>query len=407
VGRLPRHLILLSLLSGVLGLAGCILFTDPINEAPVVTIDQPSGPVVSGSSVEIVGRATDDQDSEGSLSLDWAEFYNPKNLVCSSITRADWIGVPTIPRGNGASYEFKPASPNTVCVCARATDHNGASSFKCLAITPSNPPPVATIVDASIPSFGSGQSRPLCSQIHLSAKSTIPPGDKPTFTWSMDYEGNDSSGKLAECTGVTADKDQHRCFSASAPGTYTVTLSIQDAYTSNGNPRTSDKVLAQFVVSVAPDAPACLQRTEPDIFARTILLSRSSDLGSSYQSRTFVVDSVDDDCQPFPRTSTSQTPAQLVWSILDGTSASPKWVYPVTSSNSFVISQSMFPNARPGDTVKLRVEVQDTPTQYNYGHIPNYQIPLCAGDLDTCCKGGTCGSSACVRWTTWTVQFQP
>ena len=263
------------------------------------------------------------------------------------------------------------------------------------------------LADASIPSFASGKSRPLCSQIHLSAAgSTIPPGDTPTFTWSMDYEGNDSSGKFSDCPGVTTDKDRHRCFSASATGTYTVTLSIEDTYTSNGNPSTSKSLPAQFVVHVVADAPACLQRTEPDIFARTILLSRSSDLGSSYQSRTFVVDSVDDDCQPFPRTSTSQIPAQLVWSIFDGTSASPQWVYPVTSSNSFVISQSMFPNARPGDTVKLRVEVRDTPTQNNYRD-PTYQIPLCAGDLDTCCSGGTCGSSACVRWTTWTVQFQP
>jgi hypothetical protein len=119
------------------------------------------------------------------------------------------------------------------------------------------------------------------------------------------------------------------------------------------------------------------------------------------------VDSVDDDCQPFPRTSTSQTPAQLVWSIRDGTTSSPQWVYQATSANTFVISQSMFPNARPGDTVKLRVEVRDTPTQKSYQQNPQYQSQLCAGDLDTCCSGGTCGSSPCVRWTTWTVQFQP
>ena len=396
----------------MLGLAGCILFTDPINEAPVVTIDPPSDPVVSGGpSVAIVGRATDDQDSEGSLSLDWAEFDNPKNLVCSSITAADWIGTPTLQRGNGASYSFEPKSPDTVCVCARATDHYGASSFKCVALTPSNPPPAASIMDASIPSFSSGTPRPLCSQVHLSAAgSTIPPGDTPTFSWS----GHDLSGNSLppiDCTGVTTNKDQHFCFSASAPGTYTVTLSIHDTYTSNGSQRTSDSAQAQFVVIVAPDAPACLQQTEPDIFARTILLSRSSDLGSSYQSRTFVVDSVDDDCQPYPRTNASQTPAQFMWSILDGTSVSPQWVYQTTSANSFVISQSMFPNARPGDTVKLRVEVRDTPTQKIYQQNPKYQSQLCPGDPDTCCSGGTgagvCGSTACVRWTTWTVQFQP
>jgi len=404
VGWLPRHLILLSALPGVLGLAGCILFTDPINEAPVVTIDPPSGPVVSGNSVSITGRATDDQDSD--ISLEWRVFTNPKNLVCSSITAADWPPMtPTTPLlASGVSYEFKPSAPDTVCVCARATDHYGASSFQCLAFTPSNPLPVADIVDASSTGLGSGKFR-LCSQIHLSAEgSKIPPGDTPTFTWS----GNDPSGTLLQpidCTGVTTKKEQHFCFSASAPGTYTVNLSIEDKYTSDGKAHTSDKVQAQFVASVAADTPACLQRTEPDIFAHTILLSRSSDLGSSYQSRTFVVDSVDDDCQPFPQTSTSQTPVQLVWSIWDGTSASPGWAYQSASANSFVISQSRFPNARPGDTVKLRVEARDKPTQDQYQRKINYQP--CPGDLDTCCDGGTCGSSPCVRWTTWTVQFQP
>jgi len=388
---------LFSGLSGLLGSAGCILFTDPINEAPVVTIDPPSELLVSGGpSVEIVGRATDDQDSD--LSLDWQVFTNPKNLVCGSITPADWPPNTTkLP--SGVAYGVKRASPDTVCVCARATDHYGASSFQCLTLTPSNPLPVAAIVDASSPSFGSGVARPLCSQVHLSAKPTIPPGDTPTFRWS----GQDSSRNSLQpidCTGVTTtNKDQHLCFSASAPGTYTVTLSIRDTYTSNGNLRTSDSAPAQFVVIVAADAPACLQRTEPDIFAHTILLSRSSDLGSSYQSRTFVVDSVDDDCQPFPRTSVSQTPAQLVWSILDGTTASPQWVYQGTSANSFVISQSTFPNARPGDTVKLRVEARDTPTQKLYQQNPKYQV--CPADSDTC------GTSPCVQWTTWTVQFQP
>jgi hypothetical protein len=333
-------------------------------------------------------------------------FDNPKNLVCVSITPADWDRADSAgevtPLPSGVAYPFSPKSPDTACVCARATDHNGASSFKCLALTPSNPLPVADIVDASSPSFGSGVPRPLCSQVHLSAKSTIPPGDTPTFSWS----GHDPSGNSLQpidCTGVMTNKEQHLCFSASAPGTYAVTLSIHDTYTSNGNPSTSESLPAQFVVSVAADTPAWLQRTEPDIFAATILLSRGSDLGSSYQSRTFVVDSVDDDCQPYPRV--LQTPAQLVWSILDGTSASAQWVYQATSSNTFVISQSMFPNARTGDAVKLRVEARDAPTQKLYQQNPQYQP--CSGDLATCCDGGACGSPARVRWTTWTVRFQP
>jgi hypothetical protein len=62
----------------------------------------------------------------------------------------------------------------------------------------------------------------------------------------------------------------------------------------------------------------------------------------------------------------------------------------------------MFPNALLGDTVRLRLEVRDSVVAASYTDWP------CPPDQDICCAQNTCGGpNECIRWTTWTVQFQP
>jgi hypothetical protein len=250
--------------------------------------------------------------------------------------------------------------------------------------------------------------------VHLSAESsTFIPGDQ--FNWTLQYTGSDSTGKsvqLSACTGF--DANLHRCFiagskGATGTGTYTVALTIIDSVVLNGNTTiTTSDPPAQFVIPVAADTPPCLQRTDPDVYAQRILLSRSADLGGTYQSRTFRVLSVLDDCEPYPLPAGLSGPqSQFVWTLYDSTQSSPTWTYQANATDSFTVSQSLFPNARPGDTIDVRVEVRDTNVRGLYG-MGGSVGPL---DTDICCGSVTCGTCSptnnCVRWTTWTVQFQP
>src|ERR1039458_2888891 len=80
------------------------------------------------------------------------------------------------------------------------------------------------------------------AQVHLYADdSGFASGDQLQFTWTLSYAGTDPAGKsiqLAPCTGVAkAIADQHQCFYAGSPGTYTVTLSITE--TASGPPSSS------------------------------------------------------------------------------------------------------------------------------------------------------------------------
>jgi hypothetical protein len=383
-----------------LGLSGCLLFTDPINKAPTVTIYQVTDSVVRGIPAEFTATPDDDKDSRSSLELEWAEFNSPDLAKCDWITPATWGSrYKSTKLDSFETYTLTAESPGRICVCARTTDHNGAQGIGCISKAIS-PAPLAKIVDVS--GDPSGKKRPLCSPMHLVAEGPIfLEGDH--FDWSIKHTGGDVSAKqpqLAPCTGIEANKDaQHRCFYAGSQGTYTVTLTITDASSVKSVPAT-------FEIPVDMDKPPCLQRTDPDVHAQRILLSRGTDLGGTYESRTFKVLSVADDCEPYPLPAGSTNePTQFVWSVLDSTQASATWVYQTNTSDSFTISQAQFPNARPGDTIRVRVEVRDTAVQKIYQSGGS----VCAQDtVDICCGSAACGTpNDCVRWTSWTVQFQP
>ena len=400
MGRFPRALLAFA---AALGLSGCLLFTDPINQAPVVTVTQLTDEVTCCTPAKFKATVTDDEDRPQSWPLNWAVFNSPLPR-CDWITAADWAS-PTVsatPLDSSTPYTFTPQTPVVVCVCAQATDHHSAVGQGCL--PPITPKPV--IVDVS--GETSGQPRPLCAQVHLSAAcSTLSADDNIQFNWSLQYSGTDPRGKsvqLAACTGGATDNSE-QCFYAAGPGTYTVTLSTTDSVVPNGSITTATS--DSFVIPVNGDTPPCIQRTDPDVYAQRILLSRSTDVGGSYQSRIFRVLNVADDCEPYPLPAGSTSmPTQFHWSVYDSTQTPPTWTYPTNTSDSFTVSQALFPKARPGDTIKLRVEARDTLVQDSYKS-PAYQV--CSSDTDICCGTSACGGTPndCIRWTTWTVQFQP
>jgi hypothetical protein len=393
----------------MLGWAGCLLFTDPINKAPVVTIKPPTV-VDRGVQAEFSVSVTDDRDNPATLQARWAEFET-RDQGCTWITAATWVGLSSStssPRSNDAPYDFMTYSLNPVCVCALAVDHDGAAGFGCSLVGIVNPPPIAKIADASGASSG---SFPLCSNVHLkTAWQPLDPSDQVEFKWA----GTDPSGKNLQpipCTNSAATScgsdSTDCCFYAATPGNYAVTLEIDDTVvTSNGSKTSSTTTQSSpttYVASVLKNTPACIERTDPDATnARRVLLSRSTDLGGSYQSRTFQVFSVADDCEPYPPLAGSgKASAQFYWYVYDTTQSNPNWVRQYNTSNSFTVSQSMFPSALPGDSIELRLEVRDSTSGPGES--------ACSMAQDMCCASGTCTGAAgdCVRWTTWTVQFQP
>jgi hypothetical protein len=389
-------------LAAALGLAGCLLFSDPINKAPTVTVLGGESLIYRNQPATFTARVADDKDPPFALGLRWNKF-DAQGESCQWITHASWPS--TLPWGpTDVSFTFTPSTVKVACVCAEVIDSNGATGQACSPpITPINPAPTAIITDES--GALSNQRRALCSSIRLSAeKSASPSGDPLQFEWFLDYSGDDPAGKsikLAPCDGATPNQDTHQCFVASVPGTYTVRLTVTDKPdpTSISTKDTSDP----FVIPVSEDTPPCIRRSDPDAYAQLALLSRGSD-----QSRTFKALSVDDDCEPYPAVAGSKGATQFAWSVLDltqpGSSGDATWVPQIDTGDSFTVSPAEFPNARPGDSIKVRLEVRDSAVQEFY----RKKGVVCPDSIDICCGPGACsGTNDCVRWTTWTVQFLP
>jgi hypothetical protein len=383
-----------------------LLFTDPINEAPVLTLDPPAAPVTRHTPADFTVTVHDEEPAP--LDVYWAVFGNPTSGGCDWITADSWSGaVPVSLLPSYAAFSFTPESLDVVCVCARVTDVQGASAQACQRVAPVNFVPVAVITDPLGAPVATQQ--PKCSQIQVSAvQSKLVPDDTLQFAWTLDYSGTDFQGRqarLGPCTGpAAAGPGAQQCFYAPVPGVYTVGLTL--TATIPGTTVSATSAPATVVISVGADRPACMVQSSPDLMAKWILLARSPSLGAKYESRTFTVSTVDDDCEPFPaRTDTPTTQqATFIWSVMDvGKSTWDVQANP-TNANSYKVDQESFPNARPGDTIGLRVEVRDTPAQ------ALYQVagPLCTDTTPICCGANGCtGASYCVRWTTWTVQFQP
>ncbi|HEX7598849.1 MAG TPA: hypothetical protein VF518_11585 [Polyangia bacterium] len=390
-----------------LGLSGC-LFTDPINKAPAVTMATSTPPEqwFRGSTVEFRATATDDSDAPSGILLKWVDF-NSNDSGCAWITAATWTSGKAVSGCSGTGSEvpcdYVLSSSEAKCLCVQAADHQGATAQACQRIKPLTPTPIAVITNDSGQPLGS--AFPLYSNIRLSAENSIfAPGDPVSFSWDLQYTGTDSTGKsvkLAPCTGISADKaDQHRCFTATVPGPYQVNLTVNDTAT---NP---PKGTAQLAIRINEDTPACIALTDPDVHAKVILLARNTGLGGSYESRTFKVYSVADDGQPYPYPGDPINGPQFVWWVYDPTQANPGWVSASGSTSSFTVSQALFPNVRSGDSIKVRLEVRDSPTQTYY---QNRGPWICDANQELCCGQNPCGgtSTDCIRWTTWTVQFQP
>jgi hypothetical protein len=397
--------------AATLGWSGCLLFTDPINKAPVVTLVQLSDHVYRGSPAYFVVGIRDEDDT-AMFQVHWHEFES-RNQGCSWVTAADWpASLPDELFSSDAPFPFVPSSLDVACLCARTTDRNGASAHACQRIEPQNPTPTASITDLAGAAIASQQ--PKCSQIQLSAARSqfspeqpdFPVDDEVEYQWTLSYEGTAPAGRLTQltaCRGLKPPRpNAYQCFYAAVPGVYVVGLTVTDSPA--GSSVRTPSIPVSLRITVQEDTPACLVQSSPAISAKWIFLG----LGSKSESRTFTVSSVKDDCEPFPpRTDTPQEQqARFVWSVKDGTQGKATWEVQANPANAnfFIIDQQSFPNARPGDTIGLRVEARDTPAQTLMAG------PACAEPpaTDICCGPNGCtGVNDCIRWTTWTVQFQP
>jgi hypothetical protein len=223
----------------------------------------------------------------------------------------------------------------------------------------------------------------LGTQFKVSAKGSTDadPGDADHFTysWAPTFPAA-ANGNFGKC--VDDMSEWFRCFTGDAPGQYQVSVTVSD--TSGA----SDTASLPVPFQVLPDTMPCLGIAEPD--ATTI------DPNPDFPT-DFVVDTVDDDLDPFPNPRSFNETAKFDW-FLDKRTAAPSafaLVSPNADVNKFTIAAGEF---RVGDQARVRVQIRDRDT-------PRSQkaFELCGDDAPTCWSSP---AETCAQRRTWIVNFR-
>jgi hypothetical protein len=364
----------LVLLSGTL--PACLLFTDPINSAPRVTIV----PVPVFHVNEAVTFAAMASDPDGDpVTLSWSRV--PK--ACADVSRAEWdAAIPVVV----SKLEVTPLDHQPFCVRVVATDQQGAPTpSEPYDARPENRSPV--VVVSSDPPLGA--SFPLYTSFRLTATPTTDEdGDPVTFDWKLvDGSGADLGAQLTACD--PGHPDDVRCFSAEQPGAYQLSVTGSD-----GQPIERAMTLMQ-TLTVLDDGPPCIELTDPAQETAAVVMAVTD------PARAFEVRKVKDDGNPFPPGPHGAAAFQWFTARPRALAAPPAWSWTKElgyDRSTFDVGAFRFDDVRPGSTYRVRVQVRD-PLHQSEAELHDLQIAC--GDADVCKV-----PDRCVRWVTWSVTFK-
>jgi hypothetical protein len=385
--------------------AGCLLFSDPINSAPTVSIKCPQPGLAAGDDVTCPKDPTpelfrgsnafeavafDKNQAAETLSFEW--WYADKNcdLVFQGLSqRGPKIGL--------AGFPYQNTELDDGCVGVVVTDSQGAFASASQLFTVVDRAPTADIKIASasgvtLPPPGQPLALPLFAKATLTGKdSKDPDEDKQLdYLWSV-YSG-DLQIAMPGCPDPS--KDTYLCtFASATPGTFRVQLVVADNWF-KGTPveqviEVADDQLPKIVVeSVRPAPPLPPEDVPLQLLAsvdNTFAIARVEDDGDPYPS--------DDPLFPYPK-----PPAGFIWFYKTSSDLSFKRLIGETGP-SFTIKANTF---LPQQSIQVRVEYRDRVTACQ----PN--VPGCNAVFDSCSKLGTICYAPGVRpqWVTWAVDFR-
>jgi hypothetical protein len=346
----------------LLGAPACLLYTDPINTAPRVSMTTPAT-VYPGQLGTYRAQASDPDGDRVQV-----EWYVAEGMC--PLKPEDWAAqAPTI----GETFTYKPENHQPFCVRVLARDQHGATSPpRFWDGTPGNRPPAPVLAIDPPP----GTPFPLYTTFRITAgPQRDDDGDEVTFVWKgVDPQGADLKARLVECS---PGHDEVRCLAADQPGSYTISIEATD----DVDPRP----LSQSVtLPVLEDAPPCIEATDPVQETPVVVLAVTD-------HRNFEVRRVRDDGNPFPAGPHGGTTFQW-FTVREG---STNWTRHLGFDRPlFEVGAALFEDARPGSSYKVRVEVRD----------PEHES---GNDLRGCAEAAICMvPDKCVRWVTWSVRFQ-
>jgi len=363
--------------------AGC--FSDPINHPPSVSIEGPNTPPPRQTPVTFHAQASD-QDGD-TTHLKWAYFADD----CTSGLPSGMWDV----QADEASYTVYGEKTNgPFCLWVMATDSHGATGNAHWATDPQDRAPTAAIdivaPDPMTTNMGM-MVYPLYSIFELAPRVSDPEGDMldpPNLVF--DHVAPGSAAVLKPCGPPNSG---HECFIADVSGEYKVALTVTDSKKQQG--------MASQSLVVLPDQVPCITFPMTD-FVNTPMLVVTLPLPTdpAPDSLPSYAIGVKDDGAPSPLgpNSAPQNMAKFSWSFsTDGGKS-----YDLVGGDFPSLSVTDLLPRKPGDIVKLRVEVRDGNADHDRA-------------LDGCDAGAEVSKDlcqtdpkvpGCYQRVTWSVEFR-
>jgi hypothetical protein len=368
----------------------CLLFTEPPNVQPEVTLGEPTpGPEIrKKTEAKFTATVTDDQGPE-SVRLQW--FLREGNCPASLIEAQT---EPLVATGN--SHEMMREMEGAFCVGVIATDKQGASDFDARRYEVVNRRPIARIAmlepSSGMPG-GTSVAKPVPLYSNVRLTGAMSEDDDPPnllrFRWKVTPPAG--AAEPAPCTTNTAVTDgPELCRRLNTAGEYKFELVVGDGQSESEEP-------ASLPVTAGADSKPCFERTEPPHD-----LARGGDglppvvLASPDRPYTFRVLEVRDDGDSYP-TPTGVIAGSFSWKWrAHGATEFDRLTDP--SLTSFTIEANRY---RPGDEVEVRVDYRDRQPLEAYPCLKN-------NDADRCESPSQSSDEVpCFQRVSWRLRFIP
>lgn len=319
-----------------------------------------------GARTTLSATVSDPDDPVTQVELSWA-FVGKR---CDDATAADWSATRET---SGSRFVIEPPARvhAPLCVRARARDPHGAEAVDSADFAVTNREPSALLI---VDGLVEGVPLPRFRQVRLIAAGTD--ADMDDLTYQFSAKRGDVAVPLADCG--TAAAPGH-CFVADLPGPYEAQVQVSDGRRAVASPP------VRF--TVAEDQPPCIAVSDPELHTAVAIPAAGV--------RRFEVRQVKDDGHPFP--AGPHGAATFYWYVH---SAGRGWARLADQHRPYLdVSPALFfDEVRPGETVKIRVEVRD-PERESRDSL--------AALAAACVDKPTCEQpTGCVRAASWSVEFR-
>jgi hypothetical protein len=378
--------------------AGCI-FIDDINHAPVASLAVSDGmmKIPAGQTLVTLPAkcmvltldASGSRDPDGisdTLTFLWTIDGEPAN-PSDSITFSS--------SGSTATLSFIESGMHRVAVTA--FDRRAAPSVPAaIDFVVDDAPPMAHLSTSVQPGacgdYAAGVQIPLFGGMSTDLDATC---SKETLTYQFTVAvPMGSQGKTlaaGSCDGDPKALDR-ACLTPDVPGSYTITLVVQDGFQRPAAMQSTDGQTASMTFQVADDRPPCMDGFDPP--PGLYLLDRA-------MPQTFEVTEVLDDLDPYPPTSPPASFRHFVWSLWRA--SDPVWrELSAFDGNALLVDGSDF---ALDELVQIRVAAHDRvardtsacdPAQATCDYSTAYPNAMnCFGNGVTC-----------EAWVTWQARFR-